>query len=390
MDPRAFHCPEAGSLVPTIEGHLAFVPAPLPPKLEWTSKLVRSLDAASTELASLAGAAFPNIGPHILARPLFHQEAVMSSMIEGTISTLEDVFQYEALGLQAGTRAIAAREVHNYVRALEYGLAKQKELPVSLRLIRELHGLLLEGVRGQEYAPGEFRRVQNYIATKKATIATARYVPPPVQEMHQALDLLEKFIHGKDDLPPLVKAGLIHCQFEAIHPFMDGNGRVGRLLVLLLLISWRLIPQPTLYLSAYLEAHRQEYYDRLLAVSQEGDWHGWLLFFLEGVSVQSVDGFRRLTALSSLRSAYQEQLKGKRAAVRLLKVVDLLFERPLVSIRQVAERLGISFVSSGRYIDSLVQLGILTEVTGKRKDRLFSAEDIIRVTSQPPDWPEAP
>ena len=225
------------------------------------------------------------------------------------------------------------REVHNYVCALDYGLERSKTLPVSLRLVREMHGVLMEGVGGEYLTPGEFRRSQNWIGTPGSTLESATMVPPPVDEMHPALDALEEFIHTHSELPHLVRAGLIHYQFEAIHPFLDGNGRVGRLLVILLLVEWGLISRPLLSLSAFFEAQRQEYYERLLAVSQRGEWENWYLFFLKGISSQSLDAIARIERLGRLRAAYQERLRAERAAERLLRVLDVLFERPILNIR---------------------------------------------------------
>ncbi len=270
------------------------------------------------------------------------------------------------------------REVHNYVRALDYGLERSKTLPVSLRLIREMHGILMDGVRGEHLTPGEFRRSQNWIGPPGSTIESATIVPPPVGEMHQALDSLEKFIHTPSDIPQLARAGLIHYQFEAIHPFLDGNGRVGRLLVTLLLVEWGLISQPLLYLSAFFEARRLDYYDRLLMVSQRGEWEKWLLFFLQGVSSQSLDAITRIERLGRLRSAYQERLRMERAEARLLQTLDVLFERPILNIRQLESALNVPYRTAQRYIERLEGIGILREVTGQARNRLYRADEIVR------------
>jgi Fic family protein len=242
---------------------------------------------------------------------------VFSSRIEGTQASLVDLYHYEAGQLALFEVPSDAREVHNYVRAMNHGLERPQRLPVSLRLSREIHKVLLEGVRGEHLTPGEFRRTQNWIGPAHSTIDTAPYVPPPADEMQAALSDLEKYIHARSNLPPLARAGLVHYQFEAIHPFLDGNGRIGRLLVILLLIEWGLLPQPLLYLSAFFEAHRLEYYDRLLAVSQRGDWEGWLAFFLNAVSTEAADASARIERLQALRAEYQSQLQAERAAGRL-------------------------------------------------------------------------
>jgi Fic family protein len=235
----------------------------------------------------------------------------------------------------------------------------------------------MDGVRGEHLTPGEFRRSQNWIGLPGSTIESATIVPPPVDEMHQALDALEKFIHAPSDIPQLARAGLIHYQFEAIHPFLDGNGRVGRLLVILLLIEWGLISQPLLYLSAFFEAHRLDYYDRLLAVSQRGEWEKWLLFFFKGVSSQSLDAITRIERLGQLRTTYRERLRTERAAVRLQRTLDVLFERPILNIRQLEATLDVPYRTAQRYIERLEVIGILREVTGQARNRLYRADEII-------------
>jgi Fic family protein len=269
--------------------------------------------------------------------------------------------------------------VHNFVRAVDYDLERSKTLPVSLRLIREMQEILMEGVRGEHLTPGEFRRSQNWIGPPGSTIDSVTIVPPPVDEMHQALDSLEKFIHDPSDIPQLARAGLIHYQFKAIHPFLDGNGRVGRLLAILLLIEWGLISQPLLYLSAFFEAHRMDYYDRLLSVSQRGEWENWLLFFLKGISSQSLDAITRIERLGQLRTAYRERLRTERAAARLLQTLDVLFELPILNIRQLESALGVPYRTAQRYVERLVLIGILREVTGQARNRLYRADDILRI-----------
>jgi Fic family protein len=261
---------------------------------------------------------------------------------------------------------------------MDYGLERLKTLPVSLRLIREIHKVLMEGVREEHFPPGEFRRSQNWIGPPGSTLQNATLVPPPVEEMGQVLDALEKFIHTPSDIPPLVRAGLLHYQFEAIHPFLDGNGRVGRLFVILLLIEWKLLPQPLLYLSAFFEAHRLDYYDRLLAVSQRGEWENWLLFFLKGISSQSQDAMARVEHLDQLHAACQERLRTERAAARLLQTLDILFERPILNIRQLEVALQVPYRTAQRYIERLEELGILREVSGHRRNRIYWADEILQ------------
>lgn len=384
MDPQDFISTATGQVIRTSRGYWAFIPAPLPPTLYWTANLVSLSGEAERALAELAsaGRTFPE--PHVMVRAFIRQEAVMSSRIEGTRASLDDVYRYEAEQLSFLEPDSDAREVHNYVIALDYGLTRLNTLPVSLRLIRELHHHLLEGVRGDLWIPGEFRRTQNWIGPPGSTLETAPYVPPPVEEMTDALNQMENFIHTSSDLPPIVRVGLIHYQFEAIHPFLDGNGRVGRLLIMLLLCQWKLLPQPLLYLSSFFEKHRSEYYERLLAISQRGEWEEWLVFFLTGIRDQSREAARRVQALQTLREKYYQLFAGKRDSTRLNGLVDFLIGNPIVSIRQVEGGLKLSdYKIAQRYIVKLQEAGVLREVTGKSRNRIFRADEILRAIEEP-------
>ncbi len=383
MDPNDFSISSPGRVLRTPKGYWAFIPNPLPPPIEWSTSLISALGEAERNLGRLASLADTLPSPHILVRPFIRREAVLSSRIEGTRASLVDLYHYESAQLSFFEDTSDVREVHNYMRALDYGLERSKTLPVSLRLIREMHGILMEGVRGEHLTPGEFRRSQNWIGPPGSTIESATIVPPPVDEMHQALDALEKFIHSPSDIPQLVRSGLIHYQFEAIHPFLEGNGRVGRLLVILLLIEWGLISQPLLYLSAFFEAHRLDYYDRLLAVSQRGEWESWLLFFLKGISSQALDAITRIERLGQLRTAYRERLRTERAAARLLQTLDVLFDRPILNISQLEAGLDVPYRTAQRYVERLVGLGILREVTGKARNRLYRVDEIMDNLNNP-------
>ncbi len=271
MELADFAADQAGRLITAPQGYWAFVPNPLPPSVNLTWDLVGKISEADRALSELAGVARTLPNPHLLIGPFIRREAVLSSRIEGTQASLSDLFFFEASGT-IDPQTPDVREVSNYVKALEHGLARLKKLPVSLRLIREMHEQLMGGARGDHLTPGEFRRSQNWIGPPGCTLMDAVYVPPPEDEMTEALDHLEKYLHSASSLPPLVRLALIHYQFEAIHPFLDGNGRIGRLLLTLLLCAEGLLPHPLLYLSAYFERHRQEYYRLLLAVSQSGHW----------------------------------------------------------------------------------------------------------------------
>jgi len=384
MDPKAFQNSPTGRAVHVARGdYWAYVPDPLPPGLTWTSELVADLSAADQALGQLSGlgAMLPN--PHILIAPFMRREAVLSSQIEGTQASLSDLYTYEAVQLSLFDQPSDVREVLNYVRALEYGLERLNSLPLSLRLIRELHEHLMAGVRGEHQTPGEFRRSPNWIGPPGCTLNDATFVPPPVAEMKRALDAFEKFLYADSPLPSLIRLGLIHYQLEAIHPFLDGNGRVGRLLITLLLCAWGLLPQPLLYLSVYFEAHRQEYYDHLLAVSQCGAWEAWLRFFLRGVAEQSRDAVLCAGQLQVLRAQYHQRFQTVRAAARLLQVVDLLFIRPILGIPQVAEALGVSHQSASRYVKTLETEGVLREITGQARNRVYRADEVLRAIEEP-------
>ncbi len=383
MDPKDFRNSEVGKTIRARTGYWAFLPSPLPPALNWSEALVRALSEAERELSKLATLAGSYPFPRILIQPFMRREAVLSSRIEGTRASLVDLYNYELAQLSFLEEGNDVKEVFNYVRALDYGLDRLKALPVSLRLIREIHAKLLEEVRGGNLAPGKFRSTQNWIGPAGSTLASARYVPPPVDEMQLALNALEKFIHTDIDIPPLARVAMIHYQFEAIHPFLDGNGRVGRLLISLLLFEWDLLPQPLLNLSAYFEHYRQEYYDRLLAVSQHGKWEEWLLFFFRGIGMQAQASIVRMSRLQRLREKYDAIVQGDRNPKRMALVIDFLFARPILTNRQLATGLNMPFKSAGEYIEKLEQAGILKETTGYARNRIFRAQEIFQALENP-------
>lgn len=343
------------------------------------------LAQAERALGTLEGVGWALPNPRLLIAPFIRREAVLSSRIEGTRASLADVYAYEAGQLSLFEHLDDVREVLNYAAALEYGLARLETLPLSLRLVREIHAQLMRGVRGGHVAPGEFRHTQNWIGPPGSTLNDAPYVPPPVPEMHQALGDLERYLYADDAFPPLIRLGLIHYQFEAIHPFVDGNGRMGRLLVVLLLCHWRLLPAPLLYLSAYFESERDRYYDLLLEVSQRGSWEKWLIFFLRGVALQASDATSRALNLQALRERYRTRLQQGGAAGRLLQVVDMMFAQPFVSIPEIAAKLHVSYPTAQRYVQQIVGFGLLREVTGKARNRLYRADEILEAIERPLD-----
>ena len=369
-----------GRVLKTGRGYLAFVPHTLPPDIELSEKLVSSLSQADQAIARLEqlGKAFPL--PHAVIRPFIRNEAVLSSRIEGTHTSLRGLMSYELGQLSFFQDPNDAREVHNYVRALDYGLERVRTLPVSNRLIREMHAILLQDVRGRNLTPGEFRKTQNWIGHAGSTLETARYVPPPVNEMHQCLSDWERFIHSESSLPALLRIAMVHYQFEAIHPFLDGNGRLGRLIISLLPVTWGLLSAPFLSLSEFIEANRQQYYDGLLVVSQCGDWANWLSFFLDGISIQSNLSSSRINKLRGLREDYHRRVSGDRSRNNLTKVIDYLFENPITTISSAQNDLNLgSYTTIQRYVEKLIASGILTEVTGNHRNRMYQSSEILRI-----------
>jgi Fic family protein len=365
--------PMAGQIVRAIGGHEAFVPALLPPVVEYDAELVLTLSKADAALSELSGLGRHLPNPHLLINPYMHREAVLSSRIEGTIANLSDVLldEIEDVGPSGDT---ARQEVRNYVSALEYGLRRLADRPVSLNLVRDMHRILLSGVRGQHGIPGEFRRTQNWLGPPNCALENAEYVPPPPEVLQELLADWERFIHVRDEMPDLVQCAIIHEQFEAIHPFIDGNGRLGRLLVPLFLIERGRLSQPLLYLSAFIEDHRQEYYDYLQGVRTDGDWRSWIMFFLQGVTESAKEGVQQAGELMDLRETYRSRLSGRARALALL---DELFINPFVTVARAAERLGVSKPTATQAIDLLVQNGMLQEITGRPWRRVYAALPIM-------------
>jgi Fic family protein len=386
MNLEDFKGSTSGRVQRTSSGYYAFLPNNLPPTLVWSASLLQALSKADRSLGELSGLGLSIPNPYLLVIPFVRREAVISSRIEGTRASLADLFIYEAVQLSFWEQHDLddIREVHNYVQALEYGLERLSSLPVSLRLMREVHARLMAGVRGQERTPGEFRRSQNWIGQPGSLLTDAVFVPPPVAEMQDALAQLERYIHQDINSPPLVRLALIHYQFEAIHPFLDGNGRVGRLLVTLLLCAWELLSQPLLHLSAYFERHRQEYYDLLLAVSQRGEWEKWLHFFLRGIDVQAKDAVYRIQLLRNLQDEYRILISQQtRASASLLQLIDLFFSQPILTINQAAKQLDVSFQKASRNMNLLEKAGMVREMTGHTRNRVYVADAVLKGIDAP-------
>ena len=372
----------SGRFVNQPENYQAFIPAPLPPDhpVEMDQETLKLLSDADRALGRLDGVTSVLPNPDLFVAMYVRHEAVLSSQIEGTQSTLEDVLEFEA-DAQGREHPRDVEEVINYVKALNHGLHRLSDLPLSLRLIREIHATLLEGVRGQDRTPGEFRRSQNWIGPQGCTLATATFVPPPVHEMQTALGDFEKFLHETAELPVLVHCGLAHAQFETIHPFLDGNGRVGRLLITFLLCQRGILNHPLLYLSLYLKAHRAEYYDRLMAVRTNGNWEGWIKFFLKGVFQVSQSATETARAILRMREDHRQAIAdnmGGRAALGL-RLLDALYEQPIISVSFAEKLLECAYVTANKIIDQLAGLELLRETTGGQRNRRFRYEPYLNL-----------
>ncbi len=361
-------------------GYSAFVPAPLPPELDWTPRLIGALSDADRLIGRLAGEGGRLPNPHILIRPFVQREAVLSSKIEGTQATLGELLAAEA-GATVDRSPDDLREVGNYVVALEHGISRLKKLPLCVRLTRELHEKLMAGVQGHQAAPGRFRKIQNWIGKPGSTLATASYIPPPPGEVEPCLAAWEKFLQ-ESTLPPLVTIALAHYQFEAVHPFLDGNGRVGRLLITLFLIERQILPTPLLYLSAFFEASRRDYYDGLRGISERGAWNDWLEYFLLGVARMSEDALSRVVRINRLLAEWQKKVSGE-ASNNPLRVVELLGTNPFITAIGVAERLAVAFTTAQRAIERLERADIVKRVGDAKRDRVYCATALLDILEEP-------
>lgn len=376
---RLGHNPH-GTLVPTVENQMAFAPAALPRELNLSPHLVWSLDNASRAVASLSAIGENMQNPHLLISPMMRREALLSSRIEGTIASLSDVLSHEAVRIRRPNDDV--EEVINYVDALDLGISLLADMPISYRLVNQIHGVLLSGVRGQEKRPGEFRTLQVWIGAPGSSIRNARFVPPPPDMLRDLFQDWEDFANADLKMPPLVKCALMHYQFEAIHPYRDGNGRIGRLLITLFLRESGILSNPLLYLSAYFERERQRYYDELFNVSATGDWERWLEYFLDGVLRESLDVVARIRRLRDLQEEYRGELLERRAPASESRLVDELFANPFMTIRRASEILEMSLPGARRVVGKLASAGIV-QVHHDRRPRQYVAEQILEILDAP-------
>jgi len=378
----------AGRYARQPQGYRAFLPAPLPPTppVRIVGDLQRLLSSADRALGRLDGSVQTLPNPDLFVYMYVRREAVLSSQIEGTQSSLQDLLAAEA-HVPGADRPRDVDEVVNYVRAMKRGLARLADLPVSVRLVREIHAELLHGVRGSRLTPGELRRSQNWIGPGGCTLAEATFVPPPPAEVPAALGALEAFLHRQDDLALLVKIGLAHSQFETIHPFLDGNGRVGRLLITFLLCERSVLHKPVLYLSHYFKRHRQAYYERLQSVRDDGDFEGWLAFFLRGIAEVSAEAADTARRILELRETHRRDITEHlgRAAGNGHRVLERLYEQPILSVKHVQGLLGTTFAGANQIVQRLVDRGVLREITGQARNRRFRYDAYVRLFEEDGD-----
>lgn len=376
----------AGRYVKQDAGYRAFIPAPLPPDppVNVDQGMVALLSRVDLGIGRLDGVAQTLPNPDLFVAMYVRREAVYSSQIEGTQSTLDDVlaFELDPRGLELPKDV---EEVVNYVRAMNYGLDRLSSLPLSLRLIREIHAQLLTGVRGSDRYQGEFRTTQNWIGPANASLLEATFVPPPPHEMKAALHSFEAFLHNRGEMPVLIHTGLAHAQFETIHPFLDGNGRVGRLLITFLLVHANVLHRPLLYLSHFLKKHQAQYYDRLMAVREDGDWEGWIKFLLRGVAETAEEATNTALAILSLRQYHRDLVQEKGLGLNGLRLLDLVFERPLVNVNLVKRMLDVTFVTANKLIGQLESLELLEEITGARRNRIFRYSPFLNLFEESSD-----
>lgn len=366
----------SGRYVGQLRGYRAFIPEPLPPaSLDVSGAMAIALSRADVAVGRLDGAVGTLPHPELFTAMYVRREAVLSSQIEGTQASMDDLLAAEAR-FSREQPVGDVNEVINYVAALNEGIERLQTLPLSSRLLREIHARLMRDVRGGHATPGEFRTTQNWIGPAGATLTNAVFVPPPPETVADHVADLERFLHAPSDLALLIRIGLAHAQFETIHPFVDGNGRLGRLLITFLLCENNVLAKPVLYVSLALKKRRQEYYERLQAVRDRGDWEGWLVFFLECVTEAAEDAARTVRSILALREEHRDAVVAALGARvgKALTLLEGLFRDPYLDVNQAAQTLGVSFVNANNIVAEMARLGILREVTGQKRHRLFVYE----------------
>ena len=374
----------AGSYIRQPTGYRAFIPNPLPPEppLRLDGEMLALLSDATLSLGRLDGVGNRLLNTDMLVTMYVRKEAVLSSQIEGTQASLVDVLEYET---NAGGRQLPedVLETYNYVKALDAGLARLNDLPLCNRLFREIHGILMQGVRGQEKSPGEFRTSQNWIGRPGSSLNNATYVPPPPYEMARAMGDLELYLNSEAPTSILIKCGLAHGQFEMIHPFLDGNGRLGRLLITFLLCQQKALARPLLYLSAYFKRNQEEYYARLLAISDAGDWEGWLKYFLKGVGQVAQESAETADRIMDLREEHQQLvMAGVRGRQNGLALLDFLLATPVVTAALVRDRFDVSRVTANNLVNDLANIGILREISQRTRNRVFAYQQYLDILNR--------
>ncbi len=369
----------AGEFVTNLSGdssYKSFKPTPLPPELELNSHIISKLVEANQKLAKLDTAAKYIPNTNLFISMYVRKEALISSQIEGTQCTLDDVLDPE---VDANSNLDVA-DVINYVQATNYAIERLKSLPLCCRLLREIHKELMNGVRGQEKNPGEFRTSQNWIGPANCSLKDARYIPPNTDDMLTAMSDLEKFINENEDYDALIRIALIHYQFETIHPFLDGNGRVGRLIILLYLMEQKLLSCPVIYISYFLKKNQIEYYDRISEVRRSGNYEQWVLFFLEAVSAAAKDSLETIEQLSALHDKNIQLLpKSNRKVDNVRNLFDYIEKYPIIDIKHTSEALNISFNTTSTTIKKLIELGILVETTNSARNKVFAYSEYLDI-----------
>jgi Fic family protein len=379
MDPRLFRSPEAGRVVKTITGYWTFLPAIPPPTIVYDPSLALLLSQADSALSELSGLGRVMPNADLLIAPYVRREAVASSRIEGTQADLRDLLldEIEPKRTPLGSDVY---EIRNYVAALNLGMKRLAKLPLAGRLIKEMHAVLMRGVRGENMTPGEFRRSQNWIGPPGSTLLDATYIPPPPQEMNECLKHWERFVNDRGQMPDLIQCAILHEHFEAIHPFLDGNGRIGRLLITLFLKERNRLSKPLLYLSSYIERHKREYYDLLQRIRTDGDWSSWIRYFLVAVRDTARSAIDQSQAILAVRDKYRSKLQKRHRALSLL---DSLFVNPYTTVGRAAKELGVTTPTAQKTIDQLVGAKMLEEASGREWGRYWLAQPILKIVNTP-------